>query len=83
MATIFKIIEVKETGETFLAKPYWLDPSNKWALFAEYKECKEPVFKESGLGMIMYRSEIKIIGEYKTEKVSVNDRNYLTFNINS
>jgi hypothetical protein len=78
--TRFIIIEHKKTGEKWLAKPYWLDPASIWVLFAGYKENKEPVFTEEGLGTTEYRSEVKIVGEYETDKVSVNSRNYLTIN---
>jgi len=79
--TTFAIIQHNETGDKFLAKPYWLDPSLKWTLFAEYKENEEPIFKEWGLGMNEYRSEVKIIGKFQTEKVSVSSENHLTFNL--
>lgn len=77
--TTFTIIEHKETGEKWLAKPYWIDPSRKWTLFADYEENKEPFFTESGLGMNEYRSEVKIIGKFETNKVSVSRENRLTF----
>lgn len=77
---IFTIIEHKETGEKWLALPYWLDPSIKWTLFADYEDDKEPVFTEWGLDMNEYRSEVKTIGKYETSKVSVNKENRLTFN---
>ena len=77
--TIFTIIEHKETGEKWLAKPYWLDPSSKWTLFADYKENEEPIFTEWGLGMNEYRSEVKIIAKFETDKVLVSRENHLTF----
>ena len=77
---IFAIIKHKETGEKFLAKPYWLDPSNKWTLFAKYQDNKEPIFTEWGLGMNEYRSEVENIGKFETDKVSVSRENHLTFN---
>lgn len=76
---IFTIIQHKETGEKWLAKPYWLDPSDKWTLFAEYKENEEPDFTEWGSSN-EYRCNVKIVGQYETSKVSVNEKNYLTFN---
>jgi len=77
--TTFAIIEHKETSEKYLAKPYWLDPSDKWTLFAVYEENKEPVFTEWGLGMNEYRSEVKIIGKFETDEVMIDSRNHLTF----
>ena len=79
--TTFTIIEHKETGEKWLAKPYWLDPSSKWTLFADYEENKEPVFTEWGLGMNEYRSEVKIIGKFETDNLKfvgkwVEDKEY-------
>lgn len=77
--TTFTIIEYKETGEKWLAKPYWLDPSSKWALFANYKENQEPIFTELGLGMNEYRSEVKMVGKFETNQVIVDSRNNLKF----
>jgi hypothetical protein len=77
--TTFTIIEHKETGEKWLAKAYWLDPSSKWTLFADYEENKEPVFTEWGLGMNEYRSEVKIVGKFETNQVIVDSRNNLKF----
>jgi len=77
----FAIIEHNETSEKFLAKPYWLDPSLKWTLFCRYEENEEPKFTEWGLGFNEYRSEVKIIGKFQTEKVSVSSENHLTFNL--
>lgn len=77
--TKFAIIEYKENGMKYLAKPYWLDPSQKWHLFAEYKKDIEPVFTEKGLGMNEYRDEVKVIGSYETDKVAVDHQNNLTF----
>jgi hypothetical protein len=74
--TTFTIIEHKETGEKWLSQPYWLDPSSKWTLFANYEENKEPVFTEFGLGMNEYRSEVKIIGRFEADKVSVSRENH-------
>jgi len=76
---IFTIIEHIETGDKYLARPYWLDPFSKWTLFAEYKDNKEPTFTEWGLGFNEYRDNVKIIGHFETEKVSVNQENHLTF----
>lgn len=77
---IFTIIEHKETKQKWLAKPYWLNPSEKWTLYADYKENEEPIFTEWGLGMNEYRSEVKIVGKYETDKVSVDNENHLSFN---
>ena len=68
MKTTFKIVELIETGEKFLAKPYWLDPSSKWTLFAEYKENEEPKFGKWALNN-EYRTDVKIIGNFETDKI--------------
>lgn len=80
MTEKFAIIEHKETGEKWLAKPYWLDPSKKWTLFANYEVGKEPVFSEWGLGMNEYRSTVKNIGRFETDKVTVSRDGHVTFN---
>ena len=77
--TTFVIIQHNKTGKKFLAKPYWLDPFSKWTIFCEYKEKKESKFKEWGLGFNEYRYDVKVIGEFKTEKVLVDSKNHLTF----
>ena len=77
--TTFVIIEIKKTGDKFLAKPYWLDPSSKWTLFCKYKDNTEPKFTEWGLKLNEYRSDV-VIGKFETEKVSVDKVNHLIFN---
>ena len=71
MTTNFNIIEIIETGEKFLAKPYWLDPSTKFTLFCKYTDGKEPKFKKWSISN-EYRADVKIIGNYKTDKINFN-----------
>lgn len=67
MKTKFKIVEVLETGEIFLAKPYFLD-NIKHTLFCKYKEGEKPIFNQWALGN-EYNEDIKIIGEYETDDI--------------
>lgn len=76
----FAIIQHKETGIKYLAKPYWLDPSEKWVLYATYEDFKEPKFTKDGLGKNEYRANVNYAGAYQTDKVSVNNRNGITIN---
>lgn len=78
MKTNFKIVELIETGETFLAKPYFLDPSSKQTLFCEYKEGKEPKFEQWGLNN-EYNEDLKIIGNYETDKIIFSWQNGISY----
>lgn len=65
----FKIIKLIETGETFLASDYYLDPS-KFTIFCPYNEKEEPVMGKYGIGN-EYKSDIEVIGVYNSEKYSL------------
>jgi len=78
MKTTFKIVELIETGEKFLAKPSWFDPSSKWTLFAEYKENEEPIFGQWGINN-EYRSDVKIVGNYETDKINFSWENGIEY----
>jgi hypothetical protein len=73
----FKIIKVKETGEIWLAKPYFLD-SSKHTLFCKYESDKAPVFEKYAKGN-EYNSDIEIIGNYETDKIDFHWRNGITY----
>lgn len=68
MTVKFKIVEIIETGTKYLAKPYWLDPSAKYSLFAKYTEGEEPVFEKWALNN-EYKEDVKVVGDYATDKI--------------
>lgn len=74
----FKIVELIETGEKFLAKPYWLDPSSKHTLFCEYVEGKEPTFEQWGI-MNEYNEDLKTIGYFETDKIYFSWQNGISY----
>jgi len=78
MKTNFKIVELIETGETFLAKPYFLDPSSKHTLFCKYSENEEPKFEQWGLNN-EYNEDLKIIGNYETDKINFSWQNGISY----
>ncbi len=77
MNSTFKIVKHLDTGELFLAAPYWLDPQDKMTIFCEYTEGIEPVMEEYGMHN-EYMSEIEIIGEYESSRYTRSDKNMIT-----
>lgn len=71
----FFIVKEKETGITYLAIPYWLDPSQKFTVLSKYKEGKNPVIKKYGLGFNLYKNEVEVVGTHVSTKYAYTSQN--------
>lgn len=67
MNNTFKIVQDIETGDTFLAAPYWLDPKDKFTIFCKYKEGLEPIMGQYGM-FNSYATQVNVLGDYKSDK---------------